>query len=574
MHRIIKSHLDSFVASEGLNQHNESDQFEMFANFSILSPKLIEGVDFENVTTGEGDDGTDGLAIIINEELIQSKEDAELIFTQPRRNNEVELVFIQTKRSESFDLGDFLKFKESVLKFITSDQYDANDTVQLNAFEIYNVALTNVPKIRNGKPSITLRYVTTGIYQNPQALEDAKNGFIRQLEELSYFINIDLQFIGRDELTQLWVSSYSGVNAQLNMFSNAPLPPISGIEEAYLAVVNAKEFVSQVLTNENGNLRSNVFEENVRAFLGIENPVNVAISDTINNLSTSSRFPVLNNGITIIAEDVRVQGSLLHLDNYQIVNGCQTSNVLFENKSNLQNELMLNIKVIETTNDDVFSDVVRATNSQTKVDGNQFISLKPLMKKIEAYFNTYEGQDGRIYLERREKQYAGKDVPNIRIFPIKIAAKSVCAMFLDRPDLSFRYPNQMYDQYSNVLFADDVKEIVYYTACLALYKIHLFVANAEIPQNSRKYKWHIIHLLPYLVIEKANKPNLNAKQIKTYCETLISVLHDNDQLKDKINEALAIIQSIPNLTDDRLKRQAASKEMIDEITKTVHNTRS
>lgn len=565
MHRIIKSHLDSFVGSEGLGHLEESEQFEMFANYSTLSPKLIGGVDFESVTTGDGDDGIDGVAIIVNEELILSKEDADLVFSQPRRNNEVELVFVQAKRSESFDLGDFLKFKESVLKFITAEQYESNDFTQLNAFEVYNVVLINVPKIRDGKPSITLRFITTGVYQKPHAIERAKEEFIRQLEALSYFSNIDLEFIGRDELTQLWVASYSGVNAQLIMFSNAPLPPISGIEEAYLAVVNAKEFVENVLTNEHGNLRSNVFEENVRAFLGSDNPVNEAISMTINNPNTSSRFPVLNNGITIIAEDVRVQGNMLHLDNYQIVNGCQTSNVLFENKDILQDDLMLNLKVIETTNDDVFSDVVRATNSQTKVDGNQFISLKPLVKKIEAYFNTFEGQDGRIYFERREKQYAGKDVPNIRIFPIKIAAKSVCAMFLDRPDLSFRYPNQMYEQYSDDLFADDVKETVYYTACLALYKIHLFVASAQIPQNSRKYKWHIMYLLPYLIARKGNKPNLNSRQILSYCDSIISLLNDNEQLRIKIDMALSILHSMPNLTDDRLKRQAVSKEMLDQI---------
>src|SRR5690606_28438435 len=63
--------------------------------------------------------------------------------------------------------------------------------------------------------------------------------------------------------------------------------------------------------------------------------------------------------------------------------------------------------------EDVFSDLVRATNSQTKVDETQFISLRPIVKRIESYFNTYKGQDGRIFFERRERQYIGKDVPSI-----------------------------------------------------------------------------------------------------------------------------------------------------------------
>jgi len=271
------------------------------------------------------------------------------------------------------------------------------------------------------------------------------------------------------------------------MFSNAPLPSISGIEEAYLAVVKAKDFVNGLLLNEDGNLRSNVFEENVRAFLVAENSVNTAISGTIKNKKTSSRFPVLNNGITIVSEDVRVQGNILHLQNYQIVNGCQTSNVLFENRNSLSDDLMVNLKIVETSNEDVFSELVRATNSQTQVDETQFISLRPVVKRVENYFNTYEGQAGRIYFERRDRQYIGKDVPSIRIFSVNIAAKAVCAMFLERPELSYRYPKRMYELFTDKIFSEDVKEIIFYTACLALYRLHLLVAGADIPQNMRKY---------------------------------------------------------------------------------------
>ena len=48
------------------------------------------------------------------------------------------------------------------------------------------------------------------------------------------------------------------------------------------------------------------------------NPVNIAIAETINRPYSSTRFPVLNNGITVVSPDVRVQGSTLHLENFQI----------------------------------------------------------------------------------------------------------------------------------------------------------------------------------------------------------------------------------------------------------------
>lgn len=137
MHRIIKSHLESFVKSNGFEQLEESVQFEMFVNYSIMSAKMIGPIEIENITTSDGDDGTDGIAVLINEELVISDEDALSVFKSERKNQDVEIVFIQSKRSESYDLGDFLKFKESINKFLTTEDYDVNDDIQKTAREIF-----------------------------------------------------------------------------------------------------------------------------------------------------------------------------------------------------------------------------------------------------------------------------------------------------------------------------------------------------------------------------------------------------------------------------------------------------
>lgn len=567
MHRIINAHLKSFVDSHGLNSMEESVQFEMFVNYSLLTNKMIGEVDIDNVTTGIGDDGMDGIAIIVDEELIISKEDAESVFDTQRKNHDVEIVFIQSKRSESYDLGDFLKFKQSILKFVSSPEYLSDDEVQNNYREVFEIVLNNVPKIRNGKPSLYGRYATTGIYKAPKQIENAKNTFLNQLVDLGYFSTIDFEFIGRDEITKLWVDTYSSVSSKLTMYSYASFPAISGIEEAYLAVVRAKDFIEELLTNDEGNLRNNVFEENVRAFLGIENPVNGAISKTINDSKAFSRFPVLNNGITIVSEDVRVQGSILHLQNYQIVNGCQTSNVLFENKDSINEELMINIKVVETTNEDVFSELVRATNSQTKVDEKQFLSLRPISKRIEKYFNTFEEDYNRIFFERRDKQYAGKSIPAVRIFSLNDTAKAVCAVFLERPDLSYRYPKRMYELFTEKIFSEENKEIIFYTSALILYRLYLLVASASIPQNVRKYKWHIMLIIRYIIGGEL-KVNLNSKKIETYCQNIIEVCSKPSQeLASIYNDSVNMLTSIEDLTPDRLKRQAIMTEIISKINK-------
>ena len=391
MHRILEAHLSNFAQSHGFTHLSIAEQFEHFVNYSILYQIAGSRIDLDNVTTGPGDDGTDGIAVLINEEIMASDDEAHAIFSTSRRNHDVEVVFIQSKTSESFDLGDFLKFKESILRFINNEAYAASDEVQINSKNIFDVSISNVPRIRNGKPSITVRYLASGIYQNPEALETARNDFDIQLQTLGYFSEIDIQFLGRDELMQFWISTYSGVQAQLDVFSHAALPRIEGVEEAYLAVVKAKDFVARLITTDEETLRVQAFEENVRAFLGLENPVNQSISDTLKSGRAATRFPVLNNGITIVSPDVKMQGTTLHLENYQIINGCQTSSVLFEERDSLDDSVMVNLKIIETSSEDVFSELVRATNSQTKVEENQFLSLRPIVKRIEDYFNTFEG---------------------------------------------------------------------------------------------------------------------------------------------------------------------------------------
>lgn len=562
MHRILKSHLDNFVKSFELGANDESEQFEHFANYCVVSPKTGENFDIADITTGNGDSGIDGVAVIINEELVVSASDAALLFHSDKKNHDVEIVFVQAKTSENYDLGDFLKFQQAVLAFVKSESYKSNDECETNAHEIYETCLINVPKIRGGKPQITVRYIGTGIYQKPEAIEKAKGALIASLTDTGYFSSVDVEILGRDELTDLWVSTYSAIQAQLPIFSNAPLPTIQGIEEAYLVVARARDVVEKLLTSEDGNLRGQVFEENVRSFLGSDNAVNRSIAETLNDHSTATRFPVMNNGITIVSEDVRVQGNVIHLENYQIVNGCQTSHVLFENRSSLSDDVMVNLKIIETANEDVFAELVRATNSQSKIEDTQFFSLRPIVKRTEQYFATFhEDEDARLYLERRDRQYIGKEVPAVRIFSVNNAAKCVAAMFFNRPDLSYRYPKQMYEDLGESIFDEKNREVIFYTACLALYRAHLLISNGAIPQNMKKTKWHMLSLLRVAIAGK-EMPSVNSKKIEKYCALIIDALSKHQSSIEPFQQVTGAIEKLGALTGDRLKRQAVLEDML------------
>lgn len=564
MHRIVASHLNNFSLSHGLTSLEESDKFERFSNYCVLRSRTSLDFDLDDVTTGSGDDGIDGVAILINEEVILSREDCAAIFEKGRKNNDVEVVCVQSKTGEGFDLGEFLKFRDSILRFVNESTYSCEDEIQVRNREIFDVVISNVPKIRDGKPVLTARFVTTGLYRDPFALERARAEAVTTIQDLGLFASVDIRFVDRDELTKLWVSTYSGSDATIDLFSIAPLPPIAGIEEAYLGVVRAKELVSKLLSNADGTIRAQVFEENVRSFLGADNLVNSAIAETLTSSEVATRFPVLNNGITIVSPDVRVQGSSLHLKDYQIVNGCQTSHVLWENFRALDESVMVHVKVVETTNEDIFAELVRATNSQTKVDDKQFFSLRPIIKRVEKYFDSYSNDaEGRLYLERRDRQFSGQDVAALRVYSVHNAVRAVCSMHLMRPDLASRYPKQMYEEFGETLFSEKTKEIVFYSAALALYRFHLLVSNGAIAQNTKRYKWHILPLIKMAITGDARAMPLESNQLERQCEKIVKALiHHSDEATHVVQRAVNAVAKLEPVTRDRLKGQSVLQEML------------
>ena len=76
---------------------------------------------------------------------------------------------------------------------------------------------------------------------------------------------------------------------------------------------------------------------------------------------------------------------------------------------------------------------------------------------------------------------------------------------------------------------------------------------------------HIILLVRYMIAGKLTL-DLNSKSLEQYCQKIIDVCSStNDKVIEIFNKAVDIVNSIEDLTDDRLKRQAIMSEMIAKI---------
>lgn len=567
MHRITAGLLKDFVSSHMLGEMSEPDQFERLVNHCVISPEVVEGYDLADVTTGSGDDGLDGCCLLIDEEVVVSNEDCDSILGDGRRNHSVKLILTQAKTSESIDLGDVLKFQEAVSRFCHEFEDVPGDAIEKNTKEVFASAIDKAGSIRDGKPELILRYAYTGRYLFPAEIERAKSELIARITSEGYFSGIDYKILDRDGLGRAFSATSAPIEAKIDAFSIAPLPPISGVNEAYLAVVPAKNFVKNMLSDEENRLRNHVFEENVRAFLGTDNSVNNAIGETINSRELKSRFPVLNNGITVVSPDVRVQGLGITFIDFQIVNGCQTSNMLWLNREKLDDAMMVTVKVIETANEDVFSDLVRATNSQTKIDDDQFLSLQPIARRIEAYFASYTEEESRLYFERRDRQYVGQGVPGVKVFDLKLLARCVAAVFLERPDLAFRFPRKIFADrsISNSIFSKENREIIYYTSCLLYYRTAILFSNQQLPSEARKFKWHMMALFSKRMGGE-KMPSLRDKKVESWCQRVIdAVINDPKQCKLEMTACYEEFKALGEITEDRLKRQAVYDQVLKDV---------
>ena len=186
------------------------------------------------------------------------------------------------------------------------------------------------------------------------------------------------------------------------MEKRLPFYGMQGIRAAYFGLIKCKDIV-KLLTDDQGKLFNNIFEDNVRDFQGY-NPVNSEIRSTILDESNQDRFSVLNNGITIVAKDIDTEGDMITIFDYQIVNGCQTSRVIFDNSSALSDQSCVLAKIIQVDDDDVLDKIVYTSNRQTEVKYEAFSSANRFHKMLQEYYNSID-PNYRLYYERRSKQY-------------------------------------------------------------------------------------------------------------------------------------------------------------------------
>lgn len=575
MNKIIESFLNTHIQEYELEKYPIETAFEHFINKCIINKYASDRVDPDDVMTEKGEKGLDGVAILINEQLVTTIEDT-MIMISKYKPIDVRFVFIQSKTSESFsgsEIGDFIYgvkafFEEESKRPVTNEKME-------NLIKIKDEIYKHSVDFENS-PTLDLYYVCCGKWDDTNGLQNRINTELVPLIDSGNFSNAVFYKYDSEKIITTYKEMKKKISRNFVMEKKVTFPNITGVTQAYIGFVKCKEFI-EILKDSDGNMLTNIFEDNVRDFQGY-NLINQEIKETILDNIDQSRFAVLNNGITIVAKNIKVTGDNVELFDYQIVNGCQTSNVLYDNRNSINDYSHLVIKVIEVK-DEVISDrIIFTTNRQTEVKSEAFIATKIFHKKLQDFYNAVE-PSYKLYYERRSKQYDLLDnVSKIKVVTLTTQITSYISMFLNEPHSTHRYYGELLEAYKNRIFLDSDGQEVYYIASYCNYYIEMKFKSGELLKKYKKFKFHLLCAIRGLYVGNNvifGKERLQKKEFKI----LFEVIKDTKKMDNGIKTAImcldkVLCESTTIPESDKHRSREITIRLLDEVKKVTEATNS
>lgn len=562
MDRITKSLLDDFVKQNGLGNLPEETAFEHFTGYLVTSEHYTENFNSDDIHVGAGGDcGIDSIAIIVNGSLVTEPEEIEDL-ENTNGYLDVTFIFNQAERSSGFETAKIGQFSFGVMDFFsTRPSLPQNDDVK-NKFRITNEIFSKSSKFKKGNPQCYLYYTTTGKWTSDTNLTVRKDAVIADLQNLNLFRKVDFEFIDAEKIQTLFRQTKNAIATEISFPERTVLPELPGIEQAYLGLLSSTEYL-KLIQNTNEEVITSIFYDNVRHWQEW-NSVNKEIKDTLESESQKKYFPLLNNGVTVIAKKITATGNKFVVEDYQIVNGCQTSYVIYESRQHLNAEILVPIRLISTENPEIRNSIIKATNRQTQVTEEQLFALSDFPKKLESYFPTFDGFK-KLYYERRSRQYnSDESVEKVRVINMTTLVRAFASMFLAFPHRTTRNYKALLNIVGTDIFNKDHKLEMYYVSAYAHYKLEYLFRSGTIQAPLKTARYHLLYAFRLLITNNAPLPRPNSHEMARVCDTLMNALWNDEVARQTFTKAAELIIQSAN---DNLHRDNVRTEPFTELVK-------
>ncbi len=266
-------------------------------------------------------------------------------------------------------------------------------------------------------------------------------------------------FIGKSELESSYISETRevppGTKAEFDIEGVSTSKHYADADVfSIIAPVRAKELVKlQGIKNQS------IFAFNIRGPLG-KTQVNRDIVKSIKNSSLHKQFPLFHNGITVICDKINDDEHRIEIENYFVVNGCQSLYALFDNQKELTDDLRILTKFVQVkVNSDLTEIITNFSNNQNGVRARDFKSNDPTQIRLQNEFNLLY-KDEFFYEIKR-----GENISRLTTISNEMAGTYLMSFDLQEPWISHR-KYQIFEDKHSMLFA---RQLVTADRIVALY---------------------------------------------------------------------------------------------------------
>ncbi len=452
-----------------------TDFFELFVASELLKPYDLSVDELEaGLIGGGGDGGIDGFYMFV---------DGEPLYPDNRpitREVNLELVIFQAKDSPSFS-GTALDKMISTMDTVFDLGRDLGSLRKLYNERFLERANLLRRFYRQNIARIVQFRIRTYYVARSEHVHDALRAQVSTLElavnRLFPTCSFEFEFIGARELLAMARTQ----REEWLELKVAEGPLVVG-DVGYVGLVKLFDY-SAFITDERGNRRRSLFLDNVRDYEG-KLGVNQAIAATLSGGSPED-FWTLNNGVTLLASQVRPGYRLLALRDTKVVNGLQTSVEIFDHfkgQSTPDDNRTVLVRVVVPASEDSRDRIIVATNKQTPIATGVLHATDPIHKDIEEFL----ARSG-LYYERRRNAYRNEGISLDAIVTMPHLALCVTAVLLQEPHVTVKINAR-----SRVFNRSDMYERIFsreyplpaFLNCLRIVR-HVESYIRQIPEDSR-----------------------------------------------------------------------------------------
>ncbi|OQD42784.1 hypothetical protein BUL40_09715 [Croceivirga radicis] len=406
--------------------HRKALRYEYFVN-SIeyyTVQKVIDSEEIKSISTGDLR-GIDGMYVILNNQFISFPEKDDSDFYTDWKDRIIEIidesakidakfVFIQSKSSK-IELDKFKGVCDAVYDIFNDQPSDLHSNRQVQTVRyLYEKVCEKEHKL---ELDVKICAINKDIKTLERTISDAQwtSAIAKQKRDLKSIIFSDVSIgikSGQEYLEKL----------EAILAPNQRDYPVKDLKDRFIEITNDKatcyigylnlDEINELITTEDDDL-DDVFFDNIRYFEGFgdDDSVNSKIYKSLSH--NDSIFHLLHNGITITAHSKHFnpQNGNLEIKAFSIINGCQTSNIIYEwvkdnsHSSEYLKTVNIPVKIIITGNTDLRALITETANTANDVKTIQLISITDEAKAIQNMFNIEVRSGDRLYYERLSNQY-------------------------------------------------------------------------------------------------------------------------------------------------------------------------